>query len=97
MCLLLDSLLHNWGLYFTTHTQPDSISSSDLEMVLSELEPWLRVLTLDDHLKAMLLEKNQKSVSRWFLHVVLACLLLFNLFLQCVAEMNTELCNAHKE
>ena len=92
--LLLEGLSSNWGFYFTAHTAPKGVGSSDLEKVLQDLERGLDKITDGNHATAPI--DNQKVARHRSLLLLYVRYVCFRVFLECAAAMNGGITENHK-
>ncbi|KAJ7164760.1 hypothetical protein C8R43DRAFT_240075 [Mycena crocata] len=94
--LLYEGLCSNWGLYFTMAVDTGGLGIGDIEA------QGLNFRTSDDfkqgsQLKPEAMERNSEFVSRVFDRVLLARLLIFQLFLETAASFSSGVTEEHKK
>ena len=94
--LILEGLVRTWGFYFTARNEPDDVGSEDLQKVLNGLHGALVNLG-DAKDKTGALFENVKIARHRFLSILYARILIFRVFLSCVAEQPGGLSPSHKE
>jgi hypothetical protein len=96
MCLLLEGLWGNWGFYFTAHSQPKGVGSSDLEQTLQGRERLRRLTPLSPDNRATALPENENIAFRRFLQVLYAQTVIFRVFLKCASVRPGRITEDHK-